>query len=101
MAIALALCHKVIDGIRLVTVGDDGLAVQAQHRVVNDQSRILHLALIKSLGANATTVVLLKHTVTGIDAAPHNKIGDHCRFPVLAATQHDPTAGIAVAGQQG
>ena len=60
--------HALIDGIRLVTVGDNGLVSQHPHRSIDDQAGIRQLCRIKGLGADAVAI-LHKYAVAAVLAS--------------------------------
>ena len=98
MAIAVALLEGVPDGVGLVAVGDDGLAVKDPNGVIDDETGILHLGRVKGLGADAV-LGDGEDAVAAVDAATHDKIGDDRLAVVGGAAQDDAAAGIGVAAQ--
>ena len=51
------MIHTLVDGIRLVTVGDDGFIAKNTYRSVDDKARVSELGRIKCLGADAFSVL--------------------------------------------
>ena len=89
------LLQPLIDGVGLITVGNDGGVAEDTDRGIDDQGRIHHLGGIKGLGADAGTV-LHKNPVPGIRASAHDKVCDHSLGAVFRSTEDDASAGITV-----
>ena len=92
------MIHTLVDGICLVTVGNDGFIAKNTYRSVDDKTRVSELGRIKCLGADAFSV-LYKDAVAAVGTAAHNKISSHSMCAVRGAANDDSTSGICVGFQ--
>ena len=86
----------VADGIRLIAVGDHGIAAHHPDGVIDNEGGVGHFGRVEGLGADAVRG-LHEDPVAGVLAASHDKIGNDGLLPVGGAAQHDAASGIGVA----
>ena len=65
---------------------------RSQHRIVDDQMRVLQLGGIGGYRADAARD-RLKHAVAAVGAAAHDPIGNKCFLAIGALPQHNAAAG--------
>ena len=90
--------HALIDGVRLIAVGDDGFVAQNADRSIDDQAGVLQSGRIICLGADAVAI-FHEDPVAAVLAPAHDKISGDCAGPVRRASDDDAAAGISVAGK--
>ena len=71
------------------------------YRVVDDEAGVLHPGGVRRLGTDAVRLRPDEDAVAAVGAAAHDEIDGHGRLAVRRHAQHDPTAGIGIAPQQG
>ena len=86
--------HKSVDRIGLVTVCNDCALRKSSNRSVDNEARILKLALVKSFCADSVAV-LNKYAVTAVLTSAHNEIGDYGIGAVRCSAEHDSASGIS------
>ncbi len=91
----LALPQEIADGIRLVAVRDDHVAADAADGRIDDEGRVLDLARVKRVDRDVLAL-FTKDAVAAVLAPPHDKIGKDSLFSVLALSDHDAAADVAV-----
>ena len=91
----LAVCDKVVDGIGLITVGNDELILYCLDSGIDDKRGVLYLGVVVGLGENVA-LPLGEYAVTGVFASTHYEVCDNGTLAVLALTYYNTSAGIGV-----
>ena len=76
------------------------MSAHLPYRVVDDEAGVLHPGGVRRLGTDAVRL-LREDAVAAVGAAAHDEIDGYGRLAVRRHAQHDPTAGIGIAPQQG
>ena len=79
----------------LIAVADDLPAVVLDHRLVDDEARVLDLALIQRFGPEAIPIKG-EPPVPAVGTTAHDEVDDQPLLTTILATNHQPTAGIGI-----
>ena len=82
--------NKITDGICLVAVCHNQLAIQLTDGCVDNQRRVFHLGCIEGINHNILAL-LLEDAVAAVIAAPHDEIS-HCRLCAILCFADDNAA---------
>ncbi len=72
-----------------------------QHRVIDDEGRILHLRRIRRFGVEAASVIVgLEHAVPAVLAATHNPVDLDQVFAGAVEAYHDAAARVGILAKE-